>query len=214
MWTGKSTFQKGHLFFHGPSGKSPGLGAWQRRLLSQLLCDPGQGGDTAPRGQGKNHNVCSGEIDPGREMPPLSTLFIIGLPKYHVSPIGLGPDSAPRWPGADKGLHALVPHEGVSPSPTHGWAGEAPSPGVDSSRLGAVGPSAVPARLGPPPPVGSRVGSGRRGRAALPGPLLHSPPRGATPARGPQPGRPQRPSPPGVSRTLLPERRGHSLIGE
>lgn len=62
MWTGKSTFQKGRLFFHGPSGKSPGLGAWQRRLLSQLLRDPGQGGDTAPRGQGKNHNVCSGEI--------------------------------------------------------------------------------------------------------------------------------------------------------
>lgn len=81
-------------------------------------------------------------------------------------------------------------------------------------RLRAVGPSELPAARAFLHPVGSRPRSRRRGRAALPVPPSFSPPRGATPARGDlQATGPRRPSPLGVSRTPLPERPRHSLIG-
>nr|XP_025873161.1 neural Wiskott-Aldrich syndrome protein-like [Vulpes vulpes] len=86
-------------------------------------------------------------------------------------------------------------------------AGPAPPPAC-----GAAGPSEPPAPALRLPSASTRCG--RRGRAPYPSPLVDPPPRGAAAQRAPQAARPQEPSPLAVSRTLLPEQRRHSLIGQ
>lgn len=91
---------------------------------------------------------------------------------------------------------------------------------MGSSRLGAKGPSKA-TRPGPPPPCGLRAAAeNARGlwapgpRHLTPAPFATRTAHGHTYARGPPAARSQRPSPLGVLRTLLPERRRHSLTGE
>lgn len=134
---------------------------------------------------------------------PFSSLLIVGFPHTNktvlFTAVAPGPTTAPAT--GRRATHMCGTSKRVtSPMPRTGR-----------------GRTARAARPGPRQPPGL---ARTRRRAVLPRPLLNPPPGGApserrrTSKRGPQGPRPQKPSPLGVSRTLLPERRWPSLIGE